>query len=136
MARTFVPVLRENGGGALVNALSVLSFMSMPQGATYSATKAAAWSLTNVLRIELRRQGTLVVAVHAGFIDTDNGRRCERREDQPAVGRTQIVAAIEADAEEVLADPTGEMVKAALPNDLTALCPGLQAQWDAEVISR
>ena len=61
----------RNGGGALVNVLSVLSFISMPQGATYSASKAAAWSLTNALRIELRRQGTLVVAVHAGFIDTD-----------------------------------------------------------------
>ena len=71
MARAFAPVLRDNGGGALVNVLSVLSFMSMPQGATYSASKAAAWSLTNALRIELRRQGTLVVAVHAGFIDTD-----------------------------------------------------------------
>ena len=48
---------------------------------------------------------------------------------------TQIVAAIEADAEEVLADPTSEMVKASLPNDLTALYPALQAQWDAEAIS-
>jgi NAD(P)-dependent dehydrogenase (short-subunit alcohol dehydrogenase family) len=71
MARAFAPVLRDNGGGALVNVLSALSFMSMPQGATYSASKAAAWSLTNALRIELRRHGTLVVAVHAGFIDTD-----------------------------------------------------------------
>ena len=71
MARAFAPVLRRNGGGALVNMLSVLSFMSVPQGATYSASKAAAWSLTNSLRIELRRQGTLVVAVHAGYIDTD-----------------------------------------------------------------
>src|SRR5256885_2179431 len=71
MARAFAPILRDNGGGALVNVLSVLSFISMPQGATYSASKAAAWSLTNPLRIELRRQGTLVVAVHARFIDTD-----------------------------------------------------------------
>src|SRR5439155_7481006 len=70
VARAFAPILRENGGGALVNVLSVLSFVSMPQGATYSASKSAAWSLTNALRIELRQQGTLVVAVHAGFIDT------------------------------------------------------------------
>ena len=116
--------------------LSVLSFVSMPQGATYSASKAAAWSLTNALRMELRRQGTLVVAVHAGFIDTDMAAGVTRREGQPAVGRPQIVAAIEADAEEVLADPTSEMVKAALPNDLTALYPALQAQWDAEAVSR
>ena len=48
----------------------------------------------------------------------------------------QIIAAIETDAEEVLADPTSEMVKASLANDLTALYPALQAQWDAETVSR
>jgi NAD(P)-dependent dehydrogenase (short-subunit alcohol dehydrogenase family) len=136
MAQTFTPVLRENGGGALVNVLSVLSFISMPQGATYSASKAAAWSLTNALRLELRHQGTLVVAVHAGFIDTDMAAGVQAEKVSPQSVATQIVAAIEADAEEVLADPTSETVKAALPNDLTALYPALQAQWDAEAISR
>jgi NAD(P)-dependent dehydrogenase (short-subunit alcohol dehydrogenase family) len=136
MAQAFTPVLRENGGGALVNVLSVLSFVSMPQGATYSASKAAAWSLTNALRIELRRQGTLVVAVHAGFIDTDMAAGVTGEKVSPQSVATQIVAALEADAEEVLADPTSEMVKAALSNDLTALYPALQAQWDAEAISR
>lgn len=136
MAQTFTPVLRENGGGALVNVLSVLSFISMPQGATYSASKAAAWSLTNALRLELRHQGTLVVAVHAGFIDTDMAAGVQAEKVSPQSVATQIVAAIEADAEEVLADPTSAMVKAALPNDLTALYPALQAQWDSEVVSR
>ena len=135
MARAFAPVLRENGGGALVNVLSVLSFVAMPQGATYSASKAAAWSLTNALRMELRRQGTLVVAVHAGFIDTDMAAAVDAEKVSPQSVATQIVAAIEAGAEEVLADPTSEMVKAALPNDLTALYPALQAQWDAATIS-
>src|SRR4029453_14303694 len=51
MAGAFTPVLRENGGGALVNVLSVLSFVAMAQGATYGASKAAAWSLTNALRM-------------------------------------------------------------------------------------
>jgi NAD(P)-dependent dehydrogenase (short-subunit alcohol dehydrogenase family) len=136
VARAFAPVLRDNGGGALVNVLSVLSFISMPQGATYSASKAAAWSLTNALRIELRRQGTLVVAVHAGFIDTDMAAGVSGEKISPQAVAAQIVAAIEADAEEVLADPTSETVKAALPNDLTALYPALQAQWDAEATSR
>ena len=136
MARAFAPILRENGGGALVNVLSVLSFISMPQGATYSASKAAAWSLTNALRIELRRQGTLVVAVHAGFIDTDMAAGVTGDKVSPQSVAQQIVAALAADAEEVLADPTSEMVKAALPNDLTVLYPALQAQWDAEAISR
>ena len=133
VARAFAPVLRDNGGGALVNVLSVLSFISMPQGATYSASKAAAWSLTNALRIELRRQGTLVVAVHAGFIDTDMAAGVTRGEGQPAIRREADRRRPRSDAEEVLADATSEMVKAALPNDLTALYPALQAQWDTEM---
>jgi len=135
MARAFAPVLSDNGGGALVNVLSVLSFISMPQGATYSASKAAAWSLTNALRIELRRQGTLVIAVHAGFIDTEMAAGVSAEKISSQSVATQIVAAIGADAEEVLADPTSEMVKAALPNDLTVLYPALQEQWDAVAIS-
>ena len=137
VARAFAPTLRDNGGGALVNVLSVLSFISMPQVATYSASKAAAWSLTNGLRVELRHQGTLVVAVHAGFIDTDMAAGVDAEKMSPQSVADQIVAAIEADAEEVLADATSEMVKAALANDLTTLYPALQAQWDAaQAVSR
>jgi NAD(P)-dependent dehydrogenase (short-subunit alcohol dehydrogenase family) len=131
VAQAFAPVLRDNGGGALVNVLSVLSFVSMPQAATYSASKAAAWSLTNSLRLELRQQGTLVVAVHAGFIDTDMAAGVDAEKISPESVAAQIVAALEADAEEVLADPTSELVKASLANDLTELYPALQAQWDA-----
>jgi NAD(P)-dependent dehydrogenase (short-subunit alcohol dehydrogenase family) len=134
MARAFAPVLGDNGGGALVNVLSVLSFVSMPQGATYSASKSAAWSLTNALRIELRQQGTLVVGVHAGFIDTDMAATVSGEKVSPESVAQQIVAALGADAEEVLADPTSEMVKAALPDDLTTLYPAFQAQWDAELL--
>ena len=134
MARAFAPVLGDNGGGALVNVLSVLSFVSMPQGATYSASKSAAWSLTNALRIELRQQGTLVVGVHAGFIDTDMAATVSGEKVSPESVAQQIVAALGADAEEVLADPTSEMVEAALPDDLTTLYPAFQAQWDAELL--
>ena len=133
VARAFAPILRDNGGGALVNVLSVLSFISIPQGATYSASKSAAWSLTNALRIELRRQGTLVVAVHAGFIDTDMAAGVSGEKVSPESVAKQIVTAVASDAEEVLADATSEMVKATLSNDLTALYPALQAQWDTEM---
>jgi NAD(P)-dependent dehydrogenase (short-subunit alcohol dehydrogenase family) len=136
MARAFAPILRDNGGGALINVLSVLSFISMPQGATYSASKSAAWSLTNALRIELRRQGTLVVAVHAGFIDTDMAAGVSGEKISPQSVATQIVAAVTGHAEEVLADPTSEMVKASLPNDLTTLYPALQANWDTVMAER
>jgi NAD(P)-dependent dehydrogenase (short-subunit alcohol dehydrogenase family) len=134
VARAFAPILRDNGGGALVNVLSVLSFISMPQGATYSASKSAAWSLTNALRIELRQQGTLVVAVHAGFIDTDMAAGVNGEKVSPKSVAKQIVAAVANDSEEVLADATSAMVKAALPNDLTELYPALQAQWDTDMV--
>jgi NAD(P)-dependent dehydrogenase (short-subunit alcohol dehydrogenase family) len=136
VARAFAPILRDNGGGALVNVLSVLSFVAMPQGATYSASKSAAWSLTNALRIELRQQGTLVVAVHAGFIDTDMAAGVSGEKVSPESVARQIVTAVADGAEEVLADPTSEMVKAALPDDLTTLYPALQAQWDTEMAER
>jgi NAD(P)-dependent dehydrogenase (short-subunit alcohol dehydrogenase family) len=71
MCRAFAPVLAANGGGAIVNMLSITSFYTNPFNASYGASKAAAWSLTNGIRIELHHRGTLVVAVHAGFIDTD-----------------------------------------------------------------
>jgi NAD(P)-dependent dehydrogenase (short-subunit alcohol dehydrogenase family) len=71
MCRAFAPVLKANGGGAIVNMLSVTSFYTNPLDASYGASKAAAWSLTNGIRIELHHQGTLVVAVHACFIDID-----------------------------------------------------------------
>src|SRR5438067_12233488 len=99
--------------------------MSATRHATYSASKAAAWPLTNSLRIELRRQGTLVVAVHAGYIYTDMAAGVSAEKVSPQSVADQIVAAITSGAEEVLADPTSEMVKAALPEDLTTLYPSL-----------
>src|SRR3954447_15799943 len=71
MCRAFAPVLAANGGGAIVNMLSVTSFFTNPENGSYGASKAAEWSLTNGVRIELAQQGTLVVGVHAGFIDTE-----------------------------------------------------------------
>src|SRR5580698_7323602 len=71
MCRAFAPVLAANGGGAIVNMMSVVSFFTNPDNGSYGASKAAEWGLTNGARIELAGQGTLVVGVHAGFIDTE-----------------------------------------------------------------
>ena len=65
VAQAFAPVLRDNGGGALVNVLSVLAWLSLPNAGAYGISKAAAWAATNAIRQELRTQNTLVVAVHA-----------------------------------------------------------------------
>ena len=78
MSRAFAPVLGANGGGAIVNVLSVLSWFGAPPSALYCAAKAASWSLTNSLRLELLGQHTQVVAVHVGFMDTDMTAGLER----------------------------------------------------------
>ena len=73
VARAFAPVLKANGGGAFVQLNSVVSIKSFSQFATYSASKAAAYSLTQALKESLGEQGTQVVSVHPGPILTDMG---------------------------------------------------------------
>jgi NAD(P)-dependent dehydrogenase (short-subunit alcohol dehydrogenase family) len=112
MSRAFAPVLRANGGGAIVNMLSALSWLSLPTSAAYSLSKAAAWALTNGLRNELRDQGTLVMAVHAGFIDTDMVRHITAPKAKPEdIAQRVIEGLLNGDAE-VLADATSKQVKA------------------------
>jgi NAD(P)-dependent dehydrogenase (short-subunit alcohol dehydrogenase family) len=112
LSQAFAPVLKKNGGGALVNMLSALSWLSLPGSGTYSISKAAAWSLTNALRGELRAQGTLVVGVHAGFIDTDMTKNITAPKVSPEQVAQATIEALGADREEVLADETSRQVKA------------------------
>lgn len=71
LSQQFAPVLAANGGGAIVNVLSIASWITGPLLATYAVTKSAAWSMTNALRQELQAQHTHVLGLHVGFIDTD-----------------------------------------------------------------
>ncbi|MBB4983969.1 MULTISPECIES: SDR family oxidoreductase [Streptomyces] len=112
VARAFAPVLAANGGGALVNMHSVLSWLA--GSGAYGASKAAAWSLTNSLRLELAPQHTHVVGVHAGFIDTDMVAAIERTKAKPADVAARIVDGLEAGDTEVLADEVSVAVKSAL----------------------
>lgn len=114
LSRAFAPVLKANGGGALVNMLSVLSWLVLPQIGAYSASKAAAWALTNGLRNELRAQGTQVVGVHAAYIDTDMAKNVNAPKTKPGVVVQQVLAAVEAGREEVLADEVTRGVKQGL----------------------
>jgi NAD(P)-dependent dehydrogenase (short-subunit alcohol dehydrogenase family) len=133
VANAFAPVLAANGGGALVNMLSVLSFVSMPLHGPYNASKAAAWSTTNALRVQLRAQGTLVVGVHAGYLETDMAANAQGPKTAPEDIAAQLIAALRADQEEVLGDQLSRDVKGALSRDLELLYPGIQEQWDAAV---
>ncbi|MDR3664375.1 MAG: SDR family oxidoreductase [Mycobacterium sp.] len=112
VARAFAPILAANGGGALVNMHSVLSWMS--GSGAYGASKAAAWSATNSLRAELAAQRTQVVGVHAGLIETDMVAGLPGPKATAADIATRIVDGLESGAIEVLADDVTVGVKAAL----------------------
>ncbi len=133
MCRAFAPVLAANGGGAIVNMLSIVSFFTNPFNASYGASKAAEWSLTNGVRLELHHQGTLVVAVHAGFIDTDMSAGIDLPKISPQSVAQQAFDAVEAGQIEVLADERSRSVKESLSRDHELIYPPIQAFWDDAV---
>jgi len=114
VSRAFAPILARNGGGAILNVLSALSWISLPTSATYGASKAAAWSLTNGLRNELRGQGTQVLGLHVGYMDTDMTARIDAPKSRPEDVVKLTLASLEAGAEEVLADEVSRAIKQGL----------------------
>jgi NAD(P)-dependent dehydrogenase (short-subunit alcohol dehydrogenase family) len=118
LSRAFAPVLAKNGGGAIVNLLSILSWVAVPTAGTYSASKAAAWALTNWLRTGLREQGTQVLGVHAGPVDTDMASELTLPKVKPVDVVRQVLSAIEGGRDEVLADDMTRQIKAGLSNEV------------------
>lgn len=110
VSRGFAPVLKANGGGALVNMLSALSWLC-PPASPYSMTKAAEWALTNGLRNELRDQGTLVMGVHAGYIDTGMTAAINAPKVRPEDVAARVIEGLLAGAEEVLTDNASKLAK-------------------------
>jgi short-subunit dehydrogenase len=128
MCQAFAPVLARNGGGALVNILSIVSFMSAPGMGPLSATKAALCSLTNGLRMELRSQGTHVLGVHPSFIATDLTAQLDVPKLDPHDVANWILDAIEDGREELLLGERTRACKNALPNDLELIYPALERE--------
>jgi NAD(P)-dependent dehydrogenase (short-subunit alcohol dehydrogenase family) len=124
MSRAFAPVLAANGGGALVNMLSVASWRPSAAGPGYGASKSAQWSLTNALRLGLREQGTLVVGVHCGPVDTDATAGVDGPKISAAIVAEQTMLGILSDQVEVLADDVARQVKARLFRDPPTPTPG------------
>jgi NAD(P)-dependent dehydrogenase (short-subunit alcohol dehydrogenase family) len=118
VSRAFAPILAGNGGGAMVNMLSVASWRPNLRFPSYAASKAAQWSLTNSLRIGLQEQGTLVVAVHVGFVDTDATAGLDAPKVPPAEVANKTMAAIANNEPEVLVDEAARRVRAALSGPL------------------
>jgi len=114
LTQAFAPVLQANGGGAVLNVLSVLSWVTLPGLTPYSASKAAAWALSNGLRSELKAQGTQLTSLHVGYMDTDMTRGLDAPKSAPADVARLALAELEAGAFEVLADDISRQVKQSL----------------------
>ncbi|WP_329565054.1 SDR family oxidoreductase [Streptomyces sp. NBC_01361] len=125
MSRAFAPVLERNGGGALVNVLSVLSWVSIPVSAGYAAAKSAEWSVTNALRVALAEQGTQVTALHVSYLATDMAANVRGPKADPGEVARAALAGVEAGRHEVLADEVSKQVQAALPGGPDELYPQL-----------
>ncbi|HEY9643431.1 MAG TPA: SDR family NAD(P)-dependent oxidoreductase, partial [Coleofasciculaceae cyanobacterium] len=116
MCRAFAPILKQNGGGTIVNILSSLALMGVPVRGSYSASKAAALSMTRGIRAELAHQETKVIAVLPGTVDTDFSKDSNNPKTSPIEVANATVQAVIEDAEEVY--------------------PGDEAQWAIDLLSR
>jgi NAD(P)-dependent dehydrogenase (short-subunit alcohol dehydrogenase family) len=134
--QAFAPVLAANGGGAFVNLLSVASWVGSPILSTYAASKAAAWNFTNAARVELKRQGTHLVGVHVGFVDTDLTAGLEVDKVAPATVAATALDAVEAGEPEAIVDDLSRQVKAGLSDDQHTLYPQIEQDFAALAGSR
>ena len=124
MTRAFAPVLLANGGGAIVNMLSALSWVTMPDLGAYSVSKSAEWALTNAVRQELAGQGIQIVGVHVGPVDTDFTRELDfPGKADPAAVVAAALDGLQAGDLEVLADELSHAVRAGLAGGVPALYP-------------
>jgi NAD(P)-dependent dehydrogenase (short-subunit alcohol dehydrogenase family) len=124
VTRAFAPQLGAHESSAVLNILSVASWITFVDFGAYAAAKAAAWSMTNTLRLELAPQGTSVSALHVAFMKTD---MLEGKDDLPAADPADIaLIALDGLADglpEILADDTAKTVLAGLSGGVAALYP-------------
>jgi NAD(P)-dependent dehydrogenase (short-subunit alcohol dehydrogenase family) len=113
--RAFVPIIEANGGGSILNVLSVLSWFHAPSSGAYSAAKAAGWAMTDALREELAPRGVHVASLHVGYMDTDMAAfvPADQKTD-PAVVAKLALDGLFAGEPEILADELTRTVKSGL----------------------
>ena len=121
MCRTFAPVLAANGGGAIVNVLSILAKVAIPAMGSLCASKAASLRMTEGVRAELAAQGTRVVALMTGAMDTDMERDFQGPKSAPAEVAAVLLAGLAAGDEEVYHGPMPEWINGAMKGDAKAL---------------
>lgn len=115
VTQAFAPILATHNSSAVINVISALSWATLP-GVTgsYSASKAAAWALSNAMRQELKAQGTEVLSLHVAFMDTDMARGLAGNKASPDVIAQMTIAALERGESELLADEITQNVHAGL----------------------
>lgn len=121
MARAYSPIIEKNGGGAIVNILTLLSFASMPSLSAYNASKAAAWSMSLSLRATLAGTGVNVFNVFPGAVDTDMIADVEIPKTSPKEVANSILAGLESGEEDIFPDPMSKSVYAAWCKDHKAV---------------
>jgi NAD(P)-dependent dehydrogenase (short-subunit alcohol dehydrogenase family) len=125
VTRAFAPLIAANGGGAVLNVLSALSWFTSPGSGAYSAAKSAEWSLTNALRLQLADQGIRVSALHVGYLDTDMTAGLDAPKSDPAAIAKIALDGVEAGDYEILGDDVSRRVQAGLAVGVDALYPQL-----------
>jgi NAD(P)-dependent dehydrogenase (short-subunit alcohol dehydrogenase family) len=130
MVRAFAPILARNGGGAIVNVLSVVSWFVNPWNATYCASKHAALAVTDAARIQLKAQGTHVVGVYAGFIDTDMAAQVIAPKTSPRQVAERTLEGLRTGQNHVIADDSARDTRAMLLADPTAIEGTMQTAWE------
>lgn len=123
LARAFAPVLSAKDNAAIIDIHSALAWWAV--AGIYSATKAALWSATNSLRLELAPAGVQVLGVHVGYVDTAMAAHATDPKVDPADLVATVFDALEGGEHEVLADQTSVQLKAALSAPLESVYPQL-----------
>lgn len=129
MVRSFAPILADNGGGAIANMLSVVSWFVSPFNATYCASKYAALAVTDAVRIQLKAQGTQVVGVYAGFIDTDMAAAVQEAKTSPQQVAERTLEGIRIGQDHVLADRSAAEIWQSLRNNPAQIAAEMQELW-------
>jgi NAD(P)-dependent dehydrogenase (short-subunit alcohol dehydrogenase family) len=123
VTRAFAPIIEKNGGGAILNILSVLSWIAFPQVGGYSAAKSAEWSMTNALRTELAPRNVRVSGLHVGYMDTELTAGVDAPKLDPAVVAALALDQLAAGNPEILADDLSRQVQSGLSGGVAALYP-------------
>ncbi|MGO1117954.1 SDR family oxidoreductase [Rhodovibrionaceae bacterium A322] len=121
MIRAYAPVLARQGGGAIINMASIASHVNFPALGSYSASKAAVHSLTQGVRAELAAQGTQVVGVYPGPVDTDMAASFPMDKTAPSAVVAAVFSALEAGEEDIYPDPMAQDLQKSMLADMKSV---------------